>query len=129
MEEKKKVMRYIVKEDGKNVMVAEYPDGTIVKIIQSKEVFRKNYEDLKKNQIQHRDQLAFINKKIKENEHLGEDKELESFLIMADRAARYNEYKKHIQDRENNLSLLNELDEQVAKMEKAAPELKRVKKK
>lgn len=127
-EQAKELNRYIVKEDGRLVLITEYPSGEIVKIVSTKESFKKNYEELISMQAKHRNDLAAAEKKIKET-NIEKDVEMEKFMEMANKAAQYAEYQKAVDVKNNVLIILEGLDKQIGKMIKAVPELGRAKQK
>ena len=68
-----------------------------------------------------------IEKKIKSFD-IKKDEELERFIELANKAAKYNEYRQAQDQRDNMLSNLNNYTMQIEDLEKAIPELKRAKK-
>ena len=82
----------------------------------------KEYQDIL-------EQLKKVNKKIKETEHTPADAaKVEEFIEMNNKAHKYGEYKKALDQRDAIIDLMKRHTKQKEDIEKACPELKRAKK-
>jgi hypothetical protein len=115
--------RKIIKEDGKYVFIME-SDKFIRKEYVNKEVFKEGYEDIRKEHNRYLNELAAINKKIKELD-VKQDEELEKFINLANRAAKYNEFQKMVEQRDSFLKNMELSSQQIKDMERVMPELSR----
>ena len=75
------------------------------------------------------EQLKKINKTVKDKEYSKQDiQEIEEFVRLNNMAREYEEYKKTLSQRDNALDMLERLRKQKEDIEKAMPEVKRMKK-
>jgi hypothetical protein len=75
------------------------------------------------------EQLKKVNKKIKETEHSPEDAtKVEEFIEMNNKAHKYGEYKKALDQRDAIIDLMKRHTKQKEDIERVCPELKRAKK-
>jgi len=92
----------------------------------SEESVRKHYKELRDRKNQSTEQLKLLNKKIKESE-LETDEELEKFIELANKAAKYNEFRQAKNQQKAVLDTLKRIEDEIARIEKVSPEFKRLK--
>jgi hypothetical protein len=90
----------------------------------TKEFVKKQYDTEKEHKKKLMQQLGALNKLI-ENNNVVYDEELEKFIALADKAAKYKEYQKNIEQRDNALEMIDLSEQTTKKIEHVIPELMR----
>lgn len=112
--------------DGRYVFY-DYPAEGLERVeYLSKELVKDNYKRIKDEMQKDLENLSRLNKAIKDDD-FEVTKELDEFIRLADLAARANNKKKNIANREGLMSMLEKKKKIVSDIEGAMPELKRLK--
>ncbi len=113
-------------DNDKYAFVMHSPDIERTEVV-SKDYVKQHYVELENQRINMMENLKTANKMI-EQTMVEKDDELEQFIALANKAAKYNKYLDSVSKRDSALEMLHNIEESIKLIKTTLPEVERMKK-